>query len=91
MVTELPMVEARNSLTTLPERFAENPNLDALVVTRRGHPVLAILPWETYDSLIETMRIMADPQLLSDLREGIAAMQADNTVNWEDFKQELDY
>ncbi len=91
MVTELPMVEARNSLTTLPERFAENPGMDALVVTRRGRAVLAILPWETYDSLIETMRLMADPQLMSDLREGIAAMQAGDTVGWEDFKRELGY
>ena len=91
MENRLSMVEARNSLTTLPERFAEDSSINALVVTRRGNPVLAILPWEVYDSLMETVRIMADPQLIADLREGIAAIQAGDTVDWDDFKRELGY
>ncbi|MDQ6694842.1 MAG: type II toxin-antitoxin system Phd/YefM family antitoxin [Chloroflexota bacterium] len=89
MADTLPIVEARNSLTSLPEKFAANPGMDALVVTRRGRPVLAILPWELYDSLLETMRIMADPQLMVDLREGIASIRAGETFDWESVKAEI--
>lgn len=89
MPITIPMVEARNRLTTLPEQFADNPDVDALVVTRRGHPVLAILPWEFYDSLMDTMRILADPELATALKQSIKEIQEGKTEDWEAVKAEL--
>ncbi len=85
----IPMVEARNRLTTLPEQFAENPDVDTVVVTRKGQPVLAILPWELYDSLMDTMQILADPQLMNDLKQSIREIQEGETEDWEVVKSEL--
>ena len=42
--------EIREEITRLPERFAEDP--EAVTVTRHGKPVMAILPWALYESII---------------------------------------
>ncbi len=89
MPITIPIVEARNKLTTLPEQFAANPDIDAMVVTRRGRPVLAILPWEFYDSLVDTMQILADPQLMADLKQSIREIASGETEDWEAVKREL--
>lgn len=89
MSITVPIVEARNKLITLPEQFAANPDMEAMVVTRRGRPVLAILPWELYDSLVDTMQILADPQLMADLTQSIPEIKAGETEDWEAVKKEL--
>ena len=43
---------ARNQLTSLPEQFAREPEPEAVEVTRRGTPVLAILPWDLYETIL---------------------------------------
>ena len=48
MHKDIPMTEARHELTSLPERLAKEPG--AIAVTRRGKPVLAVMPWDLYES-----------------------------------------
>lgn len=50
-----------------------------MVVTRRGKPVLAILPWEVYEGFLETLDIMADAELMAALRKSLE--QARQTGN----------
>ena len=90
MATEMPMVEARNKLTTLPEQFEQQPETDVVVVTRRGQPVLAIMPWELYDSIVETLEIMGDAELMSQLRQSIKELAEGKTINWQTVKTQLD-
>ena len=45
----LSIMEARKQLTSLPETLLQNGQLDVLEITRRGKPVLAVLPWELYE------------------------------------------
>jgi prevent-host-death family protein len=86
--------EAQSKITRLPEQFAENP--EAITVTRHGKPVMAILPYKEYrellekiDSLIETMEIMRDEELMAAFREGVKALERGETVAWEDAKRRL--
>ena len=53
MLKDIPITEARHELTSLPERLAKTPG--AVAVTRRGKAVLAIMPWDLYESLVETL------------------------------------
>jgi prevent-host-death family protein len=69
MISELPITEVRRELTSLPEKMAED--LVAIAVTRRGKPVLAIMPWELYESLVEMLEIMGDQETMAALRQGI--------------------
>jgi len=87
MVKEIPITEARHELTSLPQRLAKTPG--AVAVTRRGKPVLAILPWNLYESLVETLDILEDEELMAALRRGVAEAEAGKSMPWEDVKREL--
>lgn len=93
----LPISEAQRELTRLPEQFEERP--EAVTVTRYGKPVMVILPYDTYksmqslretvDSLLETIEILQDQELMATFRESIKALQNGDVVDWEDAKREL--
>ena len=87
MPTYLPITRARAELTSLPDRLAKEPG--AVAVTRRGEPVLAILPWELYESLEETLAILGDEELMTALRQSLAEASAGRTVPWKEVKAEL--
>lgn len=85
---DLPITEARHELTSLPRRLGKTNG--AVTVTRRGKPVLAILPWEFFESIIETLEVMADRSLMESLRQGIRELKAGKGISWERAKKELD-
>ena len=87
MYRELPITEARHEITSLPERLAKEPG--AVTVTRRGKPVLAIIPWELYESITETLEIMGDKELMDALRQGIREMKEGKVIPWEKVKRDL--
>ncbi len=87
MVKEIPITEARHELTSLPQRLAKTPG--TVAVTRRGKPVLAILPWNLYESLIETLDILEDEELMVALRRGVAEAEAGKSIPWKEVKREL--
>jgi prevent-host-death family protein len=87
MTESMPIIEARKKLTSLPERLASRPG--AVTVTRRGKPVLAILPWELYESIVETMEILSDEKLMADLRQGIREIAEGKGIPWEEAKRRL--
>ncbi len=89
MTLILPMVEARNRLSNLPEEFAQSPEMGAVAITRRGKPVLAVMSWELYESLIETMEIMSDPELMATLRKSIREIEEGKGIPWEIAREEL--
>lgn len=89
MTHTLPMIEAREKLTKMPEDFEREPESGAITVTRRGKPVLAVLSWDFYESLLETLEIGGDEKLLAALRRGIREVQAGKTVPWSQVKKRL--
>ena len=87
MVTQMPIIKARDRLTSLPEELEQEPG--AIAVTRRGEPVLAILPWELYESIVETLEILSDEVLMAALRRSIKEAEEDRAVSWEKAREEL--
>ncbi len=84
----IPITEARTLLTTLPDELAAHPG--TVTVTRRGKPVLAILSWELYESIMETMEIMADEELMASLRRSIQEVKEGKLIPLEEVEAELD-
>ncbi|MEK6814522.1 MAG: type II toxin-antitoxin system Phd/YefM family antitoxin [Nitrospirota bacterium] len=89
MTRTMPIVEARKKLTSLPEEFEKEPETDAVAVTRRGKPVLALMSWDVYESLVETLEIMGDKDLMADLRRSIREVREGKTIPWERVKKDL--
>jgi antitoxin YefM len=90
----LSISDAQRELTRLPEQFEEEP--EAVTVTRYGKPIMAILPYDSYkslletvDSLLETIEILQDKELMDAFREGVKALQNGELVDWEDAKRDL--
>ena len=84
---DLPITEARDELTSLPDRLSQMH--EAVTVTRRGKPVLAILPWEEYEALTETLEIMTDDRLMRALRHSLKEAKAGKFIPWERAKRKL--
>lgn len=87
-MTPLTITEARRDLLELPERLARSPER-AVSITRRGRPVLAIMPWGFYESIVETLDILGDPDLASSLRESIEDLKHGRVVSHEEAKKRL--
>jgi PHD/YefM family antitoxin component YafN of YafNO toxin-antitoxin module len=85
---QMPIVKARAMLTRLPERLAESNQ--AVALTRRGKPVLAVMSWDLFESLIETMEVMADPELMAVLRRDIERVDEQPLIPLDQLKAQLD-
>ena len=69
-MTELTISEARRALFELPERLARAQH-KAIGITRRGRRVLAVMPWELYESVVETIEVLSDPDMSAALRSSL--------------------
>ena len=87
-MTELTISEARRGLLDLPEKLARAPER-AISITRRGRPVLAVMPWEFYESLVETLDVLSDPEMASALRESLEDLKRGRLVSHAEAKTRL--
>ena len=85
----IPITQARHELSRFPEEFAANDASDAIAITRRGKPVLAVLPWDLYDSLVETLEILGDEDLMAALRQSIKEMESEKLIPWDEARSVL--
>jgi antitoxin YefM len=88
MITDMPITTARHELTSLPERLEKEPG--AVTITRRGKPVLAVLPWEMYETLLETLEVLGDPELMEALQHSLQELDRGQAIDWEDAKRTLE-
>lgn len=86
----LPMMEARKKLTSLPEELEGRWEDSAIAVTRRGKPVLAIMAWDLFEAIYETLEVMGDEALMNSLRQGIKEVREGKVIPWESAKKELE-
>jgi prevent-host-death family protein len=89
MSQTLPIIEARNRLTKLPEELERKPETGAIAITRRGKPVLAVMSWDLYESITETMEILGDEKQMAALRRGIREIAEGKGIPWSKVKKNL--
>lgn len=79
-MTRLTISEARKGLLDLPEKLARTSGR-SVTITRRGRPVLAILPWALYESIVETLDILGDPAMVMALRASLEDIKRGRVVS----------
>lgn len=89
MTHRLSIMEARKQLTSLPETLLHDGQADVLEITRRGKPVLAVMPWELYEAVSETLEIIGDVELMALVRQSMQEINDSTLLSWKDAKQEL--
>ena len=80
-VGQMPLAEAQEVLAQLPERLARGNQ--PLALTQSGDPVLAVLPWDLFESLVETLEIIGDPSLLEAIQDDMRAADDQSLVPLE--------
>jgi antitoxin YefM len=80
--------EAGKDLDALPGKL-EAGHGEPVALTRGGKPVLAVLSWEHYQSMLETMEVLADKELCAAIRRSIDDDREGRVVTSEDVAAKL--
>ncbi|HUS88211.1 MAG TPA: type II toxin-antitoxin system Phd/YefM family antitoxin [Desulfosporosinus sp.] len=83
---KLTITEARNRFTKLPDETADN---RVFAVTRRNKEVMAVMSWDLYEGLLETIEILADKELMGSFKRGLDDIQSGRTYNLEESRKRL--
>ena len=86
MVKQLSISETRKRITSLEDDLSFN---DTISITNHGKEVFALLRWDTYESIAETLDIISDETLYDDLKIGIKQFENNSLIDFEDFKKSL--
>ena len=87
MSETLSLTYVKAHLSELADRV-ENEH-ERVVVTRKGRPAAVLVSPDDLESLEETLAVLSDPELMSQIREGKAAVEAGDTATLEDLRADL--
>jgi antitoxin YefM len=73
-MTTIPLAEARAQLSRLVDEAVRTH--ERIEVTRKGRRAVVILSADDYDSIMETLDILSDPDLMQDVRAAEAELDA---------------
>ena len=88
MVSTMTLKELRPELPKVINRIDER--FDRYIITRRGKPVVVMIGIEDYESLVETLDILADDELMKGIREGLQDAKKGRIRKWAEVKRDLE-
>ena len=75
----------------LPKVVAEiDKKWERYIVTKHGKPSVVMLSVEDYESLMETLDILADPNAVKGLKQGEEDLRKGRTHSWQEVKARLE-
>jgi prevent-host-death family protein len=83
---KISITEARNKFMKLPEQTAKH---EVLAVTRKNKEVMAVMSWELYEGLLETLEILSDSALMKQLKKAVEDVKAGKTHSLQDTYERL--
>ena len=76
-----PLTDARNRLSEIVDEVTTTGS--ELTITKHGRPVAVVIGYDDYESLIETLNILSDPEAMTALAEAENDLTAGNLVELE--------
>jgi PHD/YefM family antitoxin component YafN of YafNO toxin-antitoxin module len=58
--------------------------MDRVIITRNGKPEAVMISIEEYESWVETLELMSNPDAVRGVREGLADLKAGRTRSFEE-------
>lgn len=74
MAEHVPLAEVKNRLSEVVERIQRSHG--RVIITKHGHPSVVLMSLEDLESLEETLAILSNPQLISEIRQADAEVAA---------------
>ena len=87
MAQELPITEARAKLTQIANDLVDSQ--DTVTVTNRGKPMMTLIGYEMYESIMESLEIMGDPALMAQLRQSLQEARSGDVIGLDQVEREL--
>ena len=87
MVKQMSISETRRRITSLEDELTFE---DTISVTNHGKEVFALIRWDTYESIAETLDIISNEKLYAELKIGIQQLNNNELIDFDDFKKSLD-
>jgi len=84
MVKSMSISETRKKITSLEEEMSYD---DTISVTNHGKEVFALLRWDTYESIAETLEIISDEEAYNELKIGISQYKNNELIDFDEFKK----
>lgn len=85
---EIAIHDASRSLTEIAKTLNENPK-SVVHAEIDGERPLAIMQWDDYESLVETLEILGDSDAMDELRRADAQIEAGEGRQFEDIAAEF--
>jgi prevent-host-death family protein len=86
-MTMLPLADARQNLSKLIESAMTTH--ERFEITRNGAPAAVLLSADDYESMRETIEILADAEILAGIREGLADLASGDTYDQDEVAQAM--
>jgi PHD/YefM family antitoxin component YafN of YafNO toxin-antitoxin module len=83
---KLTITEARSRFMRLPDETASN---EIIAITRRNKEIMALMSWEFYEGLLETIEILGDPELMRHVRKGMEQVKSGKTYTVKKARKRL--
>lgn len=80
------ITEARKKITSLENEMEYN---STIAITNHGREVFALMKWETYESIAETLDILNDERLYDALKTGVQEIKENKLIDFEDFIKKI--
>ena len=87
MARELPITEARTKLTQIANDLVDSQ--DTVTVTNRGKPMMTLIGYEMYESIMESLEIMSDPELMAQLRQSLREARSGDVIGLDEVERDL--
>jgi PHD/YefM family antitoxin component YafN of YafNO toxin-antitoxin module len=84
MIKHMSISETRKKITALEDELSFE---DTVSITNHGKEIFALIRWDTYESIAETLEILSDEELSNELKTGIKQLENNELVDFEDFKK----
>ena len=86
MLTTLKITAARERLTSIHKNLRAD---ETIAVTNRGKKVLALMRWEKYDAIRETLSILEDENLMKKLKKSLREAEEGKLIPLEEVERKL--
>lgn len=81
MTQTISISDARATLPDLVDKAKDI--MDRFIISKNGEPAAVLVSTEEYESWMETLEIMADKNLVKEIREGIKDIAKGKVVPWK--------
>ena len=79
--------DARKDFFNMIDRVKDSPS--TVTISVKGKPEVVIMDKDEYDGWLETIDVLADEDLMRQIRQGEKDIKAGKFHDWEDVKKEL--